>query len=875
VRIAGNRAPRPRATPRRSRRETAGILLLVAWSGLVFAIGAATQATGFYGIAIRPLLEGGFAAPVNWVRARFATPVRLEIDMGFEEFQKLNFQREKALGSEALFASSDDYVPATIRSGDEDVKVKIRLKGDSAEHLQGEKWSFRVDVKGDHTLRGLKRFSLQHPATRNYLGEWIYHRALLREDVLGLRYEFVDLTLNGNHLGVYSLEEHFEKQLVEQKRRRDGPILRFDEELMWQELHQLVRPFGGRAATSGYGAYEASSIDGFKTDQTLADPGARKLYLHAVKLLEGFRRGELSTSEVFDTKRLATYFALTDLLGAEHGARWHNLRFYFNPITLRLEPIGFDAEITELSFLSGGQPVIRDDAGRLIVDERPFKTALFADRDFYALYIKELERVAEPGYLDALLQSLEPDLEDALHIVQREFPHIVAPVALLRANQNYMRGMLAPVAGVRADLASAAGRDVALDLGNLQMLPVEVLGIDVPGHTPPLQVDFPEPLVLEPRGYHELIHFVQASVTLPVAIDAAHLAGAQVRWRLLGSGNTRTAAVTSYSALATADERSDATRAPANLERFPFIRVDGDRAQLQPGAWVLEEDLIVPPGLTLIAGPGTRLDLRRGAKIVSRSPLEWRGSAEAPVELFSSDGTGQGLVVLDAGGDSTLEHARFRGLHPVDDAAWTLPGAVTFFQSPVTLRSVEFTDNPAEDAFNGIRTRVRVVDSVFRNTLSDAFDCDFCDVEMSDTRFENLGNDGIDVSGSTAQIDNVVIERAGDKGISTGEASDLIATNVLIVGANVGLASKDRSTLSAQNVTLRDCKWGIAAFQKKSEYGPAEARIDGFHIEGKIAGHLVQTGSRVTLDGIVVEPSNQQNIREILYGESAPVAAAR
>jgi hypothetical protein len=47
----------PRATERpRSRRATTGILLLAAWSGLVFAIGAATHATGFFGIAVRPLL---------------------------------------------------------------------------------------------------------------------------------------------------------------------------------------------------------------------------------------------------------------------------------------------------------------------------------------------------------------------------------------------------------------------------------------------------------------------------------------------------------------------------------------------------------------------------------------------------------------------------------------------------------------------------------------------------------------------------------------------------------------------------------------------------------------------------------------------------
>jgi hypothetical protein len=46
-------------------------------------------------------------------------------------------------------------------------------------------------------------------------------------------------------------------------------------------------------------------------------------------------------------------------------------------------------------------------------------------------------------------------------------------------------------------------------------------------------------------------------------------------------------------------------------------------------------------------------------------------------------------------------------------------------------------------------------------------------------------------------------------------------------------------------------------------------------MEGKLAGHLIQAGNSVTLDGALVPPSDQQNIREILYGEPAPVAAAR
>ena len=74
-------------------------------------------------------------------------------------------------------------------------------------------------------------------------------------------------------------------------------------------------------------------------------------YKKAISLLEGFRRRELKTSDVFDVKQMAKYFAVADLCGAEHATRWHNVRFYYNPVTSRLEPIGFDADVYFLDSL--------------------------------------------------------------------------------------------------------------------------------------------------------------------------------------------------------------------------------------------------------------------------------------------------------------------------------------------------------------------------------------------------------------------------------------------------------------------------------------------------------------------------------------------
>ena len=105
----------------------------------------------------------------------------------------------------------------------------MRLKGDWIDHLWGRKWSYRVKMRGSHAFLGMRRFSIQDPTTRNFLLEWAYLEHLRHEGVLAPRYEFMNLTFNGDKLGIYAIEEHFSKELLESQGRREGVIVRFNE----------------------------------------------------------------------------------------------------------------------------------------------------------------------------------------------------------------------------------------------------------------------------------------------------------------------------------------------------------------------------------------------------------------------------------------------------------------------------------------------------------------------------------------------------------------------------------------------------------------------------------------------------------------------
>ncbi len=859
----------PRRLPHR-RRKAIWALVWLLYGGLMIVVGAELYKNDFFSSSIMPYVRGTWQWPVNKIKSTTAQPKRLVIDMKWDAYQKLSYQREQALQTRVLLAQSEDFVPAKITADGRTTDVKMRLKGDNVDHLRGEKWSFRVAAKGDQAVLGMKQFSLHHPRARNWLFEWFGQRLMRREGIIGLRYDFVDVVLNGKALGIYALEEHFEKRLVENNERREGPIVRYSEDMMWREITRISRPFPG-AQTSGAGDYLASEPDGFGTKSALADPAAHALYLKAVHLLDLFRRGDLPTTKVFDSRKLATYFALVDLLGGEHGSRWHNIRFYYNPVSSLLEPIAFDLNAgrltTGLSIFSRNPPT---EAGPFPPRYEAFQRAVFADEDFCREYLTVLQSFAKPEYLDHVLKDLAPEQEQALAILYKEFPYYEFSPQVLYKNQQYIQTMLRPSKGVHAFLLSAEPDRIVLQVGNTQYLPLTIVGLEVGGNV----VKGRSPSrVLPPRRLDRPVEYEELSFQVSQPTGTAPPEPALL-YKVVGTDDVCRLPVSPHALRWDDFLTKDFLRRPPNPERFTFLSVDEPNRTIviQPGRWEIKEPMIVPPGYTLRCGPGTELDLRETALLLSRSPVLFHGTEDNPIVIRSGDGTGQGLVVLRAGLPSELERVRFEELTNADREGWVLTGAVTFYESPVSVLDCHFSRNHAEDALNVIRSDFTIARCTFSDTTSDAFDADFSDGTVRDSTFLRCTNDGVDVSGSVVHIENVSVEQSGDKAVSSGEASRVTIAKLNVAHTRIGMASKDSSELEARLVTLTDCRYGLAAYQKKSEFGAATLRIHQLAAQGVDEPYLVEEGSVVSVDDRVIPP-NRRGVMNFLYGNTQANAA--
>jgi len=300
---------------------------------------------------------------------------------------------------------------------------------------------------------------------------------------------------------------------------------------------------------------------------------------------------------------------------------------------------------------------------------------------------------------------------------------------------------------------------------------------------------------------------------------------------------------------------STSIRTIDNTSQFEFIEETESYVFFNDDQITIDQPLYIPGGKPLYIFAGQKLDFVDQAFLLARTEVHFSGDEEKPISVFSSDGTGRGIFISQAGGRSTISHTIFDGLDVPKSGVWSLTGAVTFYESDVDIDHSEFINNNCEDGLNIIRSDFTITNSYFADTFSDAFDADFCTGVISESVFSRTGNDAVDASGSQLKIIDTDMAMIGDKGISGGEHSQINIENLHIEDAVIGIASKDLSLITGENISVSNSMIGITLYEKKAEFGPAFVDISNFHITGQVdLDYLIQQKSILKIDGQVVLP---------------------
>lgn len=803
---------------------------------------------------------------------------KLHLYFSDRKMQKFQEKRRKAFFDGVHF-SDGEWMKGVMSDESSVMPIKARLKGDWLDHFIGQKWSFRVKMRDDFTFKRMRVFSLQNPVTRYYIHEYAAHQLFTQEGALTTRYGFVPVYRNGKSLGIYAYEEHFAKQLLEFNLRREGPILKFDENPLWKEHQHLVLtkkwlevPF-----------FETSRVLAFGMSKTLEKENLKKQFHIAQGLMYQYKERGAPVEELFNTDALAKYWALIDVTNGRHGIVWHNQRMYYNPVLCKLEPIDFDnytdyydpndtALVTALLF---SKNTVHPPEFQLI-------HFLFSSNEMVEKYIDYLERFSDETFIQDFFSNNKTQIDEYEQLIHKEFTDYSYDPSYLFLNASVIRESLdylklryqngdydgTPLKSykkvadtsfiplfypfyVNAYYTHAANNQAQVLLENYNGRTLEAIGLADPENRV-LHV-FEDEITLNPFVYD-----VKDTLFNTKYFDNA----TQLVFRIEGSNKVYYSELSLWEKNTSISPYQELTR-NFDLASCDLFETRGDSLIIK-GKHQIKEKILIPTNKVVVFEAGAEVDMIQQATIISHSPIWMLGTEESPILISSSDSTANAMTVLQADGKSELKHVVFSHLNTLDYKGWTLTGAVNFYESDVLISDCTFEYNHCEDALNIIRSDFHVTRSSFEHIFADAFDSDFCTGLLDYSSFDFVGNDAIDFSTSQIHIENCEITNIQDKGISGGEGSTLWVKNTNIINCNIGAASKDLSRVELLDVTIDHCYYGLVALRKKPEYGPAHLETKKLSLSNCNKKHLIEKNSILLLNGRRIE-GIQENVADLFY----------
>ncbi|RMD85065.1 MAG: hypothetical protein D6808_05955 [Candidatus Dadabacteria bacterium] len=790
----------------------------------------------------------------------------VNLSIKFKHIQKFAREVQTARKLGTLPPSSKRFVSGRLEANGKSYRIKVRLKGDLLDHFRGKRWSFRVKILGGEALWGMRKFSLQAPYTRDYQIEPLYHKIFREEGLIAPRYKFVQLSLNGDPIGLTTLEEGFSKELIEYHKRREGVILKLDETLFWEAWHRLAQKH------AVFDNWRSATITYYNKTKVETKPTIKQQTQQALGMLRAVAEKIEKPSDIFDRELWGKYFALCEIFGAEHMSTWNNLRFYFNPLTAKIEPVVFDANHS-LTFrkrklvCQGGT---RDFSDTLLADSA-IKKSFFKWLGFYS------HKFQEPD-VQKKMKKMESSL---LSIVRREFPWVQ------NFTYGYFSNHLKFLANISQDNASSFiaprpqreakiyrdDRYPAIALGyrihdkgktyiefhNLLFRPIRIEKIKVilpaQGKKSETILDvIPLNLTIKSSAWGE----PPSKVILPFDLEKyppSALYKAEAKIAKQKTKDPFIVNIVEYyppakSPLAVETDISE-------LEALPFVRRYNENTyKTVPGSWSINDIVIIPQGYALEIVAGTTINFGENGGILAIGDLNIHGSETSPVTLTAKDkgARWRGIYVLAPSRPLKWQNASISSLTSFSFNGLNLTGAITIRKGDVTLKNITISDVNSEDALNIVHSNISISNLRILHTPSDAFDCDYCSGKLLQSSFSDISGDGFDISGSSIVASNLAFQDIKDKAISVGEKSTFRGEDINIKRSSVGVASKDRSVVSLKSTDLSDIRYaGFMAYCKKKEFGGSELSALRTKLDNVSELAIAQTGSLISIDGKKIE----------------------
>lgn len=678
-----------------------------------------------------------FVSSIIVNRSKAENPKRnLEIIISDSAYKKINAARERALSNGVIIPDTNAYVPCTIIVDGQKLKAELRLKGKMLDHVEGDKWSFRIKVKGNGTVWGMKKFSIQHPGTRNYIYDWVYHQFSKAEGIVALNYFFIGVKVNGEHKGVYALEENFAEELLTHNKRTPGPVFRFNPDLFWEFR---VNELKGVQLNDEQTKFQSADIDFFDKDELLSKNSSSVYLQEALILMENFRRGVLKASDVFDVNLFAKRHAILDIIGGHHSVDWSDIKFYYNPSTRKIEPISYE------SFSANKiESIVGEYRCKSPVDYyQDFHDALFSDQEFFTQYIQCLDSMSQSAYVTSFLSSIDDELKENENILFKEFPYKNFDPNIYFNNCQKIKDVLSPRQMVQAYMA---------ENGNLKIAGISSL-----------------PCVLKECVINDSLHlpiagnywvYCKEASSYPKynsfkfknleTIKLNEKDNIVLRYSIPGLKNVFSVKVHNEIFPDLNHVKNNLFLNASNVNSFTDLNIDyvSRRITLNKSEFVIDRNLIFPDSFLLILQPGQKLILSNNANVIFNCGVSAKATEENPIQIICSDSSDCKFFFSNNFPGLNLTHVYFQNFRKKKATlAFDRKYLINLSRTTANLTACSFI-NCNSDLIQSSESKLKLKNMALYN-LTETFLKSFCsEVSGENIIFKNCSSESISADNS-------------------------------------------------------------------------------------------------------------------------------
>lgn len=768
------------------------------------------------------------------------------VDINPQEYRTLLQDRDRAI--EAMVLAEPREVNAKIRFNGKQMKADVRLKGDLRDHwISKHRMSLRVKLKNDNSLLGYNEFSIQKPYSRQHPFDAVFQEVARTSGNLASVHEYVNVVFNGKPWGIMIMEEAMTSEFLEKLDRKESLIVRFSNEdkgIMDEQSNLLGIPV--------YENYKLSDdrlfLKMYEENKYSQDLNFRKWFTH---IAQHRAHGTEEQAALYDVDSYGRALFLSAIWNDGHQLWYPNIRHYFNPYTLKLEPITTDAFLpislrgTQMLFPRG----IFDPINNNTVFNSVMATAEFQDKveSFYAEAVASMSQAKDVygkyhAYfpMDPKIDMVEVVLEDNIFNLNYKpnrdtlfAPRDIPSRYLEIAPDSQQVALLADLVHIRhfddgrVEIFNLLPDTVYLD----RIIVDDIVEFVIDRELPPFRPEAQDSLIIETP----FTGFLDGRLAISTRYaDQSRLTHSGLSLVTQGMHNPLLQ-----------DSAPDA---------YPFLSWQDDHWQFEQGNWeissplVLQGDLVVPEGTTVCFADSAYL-IVKGAMLAE-------GNEEAPILLQPCAQSWKGVFVLNANEESSWSHVRVRDYAATADGLLNLTGGITFYKADVRMENVQLSGVQGEDALNLVHSSFQLNNLGIRDTTSDGLDSDFSTGTISNAVLSNINGDALDFSGSTVVISNITANNIYDKAVSVGEASDVEIQGGNINDVGVAVVSKDGSNTSARDLVIGDYVLaGAMSYQKKSFYPAANLALENITVRGE-SPFIRQTGSGLTYNGTELSAQN-------------------